>query len=434
MKRIIIILLVVLGFVKFTKSQTIAITEIMYNSDSTLQSKNWVELYNYGTASVNISNWILRDETAINFFTVPSATSIAAGSYLVLAQRLDTFMMVYPSVSNVIGSFEFGLDNTSGSVRIYDADDNLVKSVNYVDSLPWPNGADGLGPSLQINDETGDANDPTNWFAGCIGGSPGVAYTPCDYSIVVSEINYHSADDFDMKNWIELWNHTNNPINISNWKFRDNNINNIFTFPSSTTLDAGERLVICDSLPAMNSLWPFVSNIIGEFDFGLSNNGDGVRLYDASDKLQYSVRYDDELPWPADADGLGYTLELLSEGINPNLASSWFAGCPHGSPGSEFTLPCGVSIEETGLETNITVSPNPFSNSVHFTIHEHIVAGIEEIFIVNLFGQKIITLALANTFTWDGKDVAGNEVSDGFYLLLVRNKNGTFIQKEIAKQ
>lgn len=434
MKKIILVILAAFLTLQFLYAQSIAITEIMYNTDNTIESTSWVELYNYGSGTVDLSNWKLRDETAINVFTIPSSTDIGAGEYLVLSQWTDSFSLIYPTVTNVIGDFEFGLDNTSGSVRLYNAADVLIKSVNYIDSLPWPNAADGLGPSLQIDDYSASAADPANWFAGCVGGSPGAAYTPCDYAIVVSEINYNSAADFDMKNWIELWNHTNVAIDISGWKFRDSKMDNVYTIPEGTNLGAGERLVICDSLPAMNALWPYVTNIIGEFDFGLSNNGDAIRLYDSSDKLKYSVRFNDDAPWPVDADGDGYTLELEDAGTNPNLPASWFAGCPHGSPGSEFTLPCGVAVEELNTNSGVLhISPNPFSNIVTIYIENFGLQAVENVSVLNLYGEQVATFTAQPVLSWNGKDTGGNELATGIYFVHLLFTNGESTLQKIIK-
>ncbi|MBK6731711.1 MAG: hypothetical protein IPG60_12400 [Bacteroidetes bacterium] len=87
--------------------------------------------------------------------------------------------------------------------------------------------------------------------------------------------------------------------------------------------------------------------MIGEFTFSLSNGGDAVLLYDASFTLQFSVKYNDKLPWPIDADGDGYTLEFIEENDNPNIAENWIAGCPFGSPGIPFTFPCPTRQAET---------------------------------------------------------------------------------------
>ena len=47
-----------------------------------------------------------------------------------------------------------------------------------------------------------------------------------DNALVINEINYNSSDDFNPEDWVELYNPTDNTINISNWKFKDENDDN----------------------------------------------------------------------------------------------------------------------------------------------------------------------------------------------------------------
>lgn len=63
-------------------------------------------------------------------------------------------------------------------------------------------------------------NDPEqadSWFDGCIGESPGTAYSPCDDDILISEINYHSADIADAGDWFEIKNQLNTSVDLSGW-------------------------------------------------------------------------------------------------------------------------------------------------------------------------------------------------------------------------
>ena len=47
-----------------------------------------------------------------------------------------------------------------------------------------------------------------------------------------------------------------------------------------------------------------------------------------------AVEYDDEYPWPVEADGEGYTLELIHPSLDNSLAGNWLASILHyGSPG-----------------------------------------------------------------------------------------------------
>ncbi|MEZ5013394.1 MAG: CotH kinase family protein [Chitinophagales bacterium] len=322
-----------------TALETISITEFNYNSDDFNPSNDWVELHNYGNATVDLSGWTLSDETPFNNYVIPNEVTIEPNAYLVLVQTTDTFLMAHPGVTNYIGDFNFGFDNGGGTIKLKDNDGFIVKQINYEDTIPWPKGSDGYGPSNQILNELADENDPANWIAGCVLGTPGYAYTPCDYPILVDEINYNSLPGFNPGDWVEILNRGTENADISGWILRDANDGNQFIFPAGTILAPNGRLCVVDSMTSFTEHFPAVSNVTGESDFHFSNGGDAIRLYNTSGKIQYSIRYYDKVPWPTDPDGNGFTLENNNLSNNPNIPSDWVAGCLYGSPGTEFILP-----------------------------------------------------------------------------------------------
>lgn len=428
MRQIVFILLSPIFLVTtYLSAQTIGISEFMYHADTSAHSNDWVELYNYGNSPVNISGWKLKDENIDNTFIIPTSTTIDPGAYLVIAQSLDTFLMVYPDVTNVIGSFDFGFGNKSDQVRLLDASNTPIVEINYIDSLPWPSAADGMGPSLQIKSFDDDPNNPDNWFAGCVRGTPGTAYFPCDYPLVVSEINYNSAPFFKVGDWIELYNRSGAAIDLTGWQFRDQQ-DNIFEFPSGIILEDGERLVVSDSLDAITTAFPGLDNMIGEFTFSLSNGGDAVLLYDAAFTLQFSVKYNDKLPWPIDADGDGYTLEFVEENDNPNIPENWIAGCPFGSPGIPFTFPCPTLQAENININSIEIYPNPFADYLYLDLSELNVGIIQQCYITDLYGRIITDIPVDNSIVkWN------NTLASGIYLLHLIASDGTQYTQKIMR-
>jgi hypothetical protein len=156
----------------------LTISELNYNSDGANNSGDWVEFHNYGTQALDISGWKFKDEEDHHIFTFPTGTTIAAGAYLVLVEDTAAFTANFPAVTNKIGPMDFNLANGGEMVRVYDHEDDLYLSFTYQDLAPWPTTADGGGYTLELLSPTGNLNSGTNWFAGCIGGSPGRAYSP----------------------------------------------------------------------------------------------------------------------------------------------------------------------------------------------------------------------------------------------------------------
>ena len=151
--------------------------------------------------------------------------------------------------------------------------------------------------------------------------------------IVINEINYNSSDDFNPEDWIELYNSSESPINIGTWKLKDEANDHVFTIPENTILSAGDFIVLCKDTAAFENLFPEVDNFIGDLGFGLGGGGDMVRLFDSYEILMDDVEYDDEDPWPVEADGTGATLELIHPSLDNSLPENWIASEGFGTPG-----------------------------------------------------------------------------------------------------
>ncbi len=164
-------------FTGSTITPQLTISEFNYNSSSAYPADDWIELHNYGTSPLDISGWQLKDENDYNTFTFPVSTVIPPNGYLVVAEELAQFKIVYPLVTNVIGSLGFNFSNAGEQIRLLKNDGVVFKSFNFQDVSPWPSAPDGQGYTCELSSNTADLNVGASWFAGCIGGSPGVAFS-----------------------------------------------------------------------------------------------------------------------------------------------------------------------------------------------------------------------------------------------------------------
>ncbi|MDB4393530.1 lamin tail domain-containing protein [bacterium] len=110
-------------------------------------------------------------------FTFPQGTLIAPGQRLVIAANATAFAARYPGVA-IAGDYSSRLSNTREWVTLVDRDGNVIDSFRYNDISPWPESADGTGPSL-VRISPGSDLDPnlsTSWTSSpTSGGSPGAA-------------------------------------------------------------------------------------------------------------------------------------------------------------------------------------------------------------------------------------------------------------------
>ncbi len=162
--------------------QAVTISEINYRSTDVFPSTDWVELHNFGERSINLEGWYITDENSDHKWGILGSYDLPVDGRLVLASSISKFNNAYPGVQNVMGSFGFGLGSASDSVLLYDQNNILVAGLKYCSTKPWPTEPYDQGVTLELIDPYLDLCDPTNWFPGCIGGSPGTGFVRCDIS------------------------------------------------------------------------------------------------------------------------------------------------------------------------------------------------------------------------------------------------------------
>ncbi len=241
-------------------------------------------------------------------------------------------------------------------------------------------------------------------------------------TVVINEIMHSSSDEFDSGDWIELYNAAGYDIDISSWVLKDSDDDHEYIFPDGTELAAGAYLVVADDLEDFNGSYNKVSSLFGELGFGLSSNGDQVRLYTDSGAIIDSVEYLGESPWPAGAVATGYSMELENPMSDNSLGENWVVSLKvGGTPGTEN----GVSVskeEETELPSEIQLDqnyPNPFNPStrISFRLPQQ---SIVKLAVYDALGREVDVLvngvksAGSHSFTWN----SGSKASGVYFYVL----------------
>jgi hypothetical protein len=162
----------VFGYAKSSDIK-IVINEINYNSSPEKDTKDWVELYNAGSSSVNLKNWIISDTGPESGFTIPSDLVLIPDAFIVLCRNLTAFRKVFPTVKNAIGDLNFGLSSSGDDINLFDPQGNTVDFVKYSPNAPWPTDANGTGASIALISPSLDNNTGENWRSVIDGGTPG---------------------------------------------------------------------------------------------------------------------------------------------------------------------------------------------------------------------------------------------------------------------
>ena len=158
----------------FVKSDLLPllINEINYKSSEDFDSGDWIEIYNPNEIDLNVSSWSIKDNNNNNMYVFPEKTQISNKGYLVVAKDIDKFSSVHTDISNFIGDFDFGFGK-SDSVRLFSSNNELIDFVDYMNSDPWPECADGNGYSLELISPNLDNSLSNNWSCNNLYGSPG---------------------------------------------------------------------------------------------------------------------------------------------------------------------------------------------------------------------------------------------------------------------
>lgn len=150
------------------------INEINYNSADDFDTEDWVEFYNPGDTAFDLSGWMFKDEDDDHIFTFAAGTELPAQGYLVLCADTTMFKQLQPDVKNFIGNMDFGFAGSGELLRLFNPDGQLIDSVVYDDTAPWPVEPDGNGYTLELLDAGLDNSLAENWRASrIIGGTPG---------------------------------------------------------------------------------------------------------------------------------------------------------------------------------------------------------------------------------------------------------------------
>jgi hypothetical protein len=160
------VLLVLLGSISARGADTdIVINELMYHPPGEREDLQYIELLNRGREAVDLSGWSFQKGVRFEFPSV----SLPPGDLLVIARDTNAFAKHYGVTNGLLfGNFTGKLSHGGETVSLANRDRKLVDAVHYLDSAPWPHGADGYSPSLERICPAAATDEPANWAASSV--------------------------------------------------------------------------------------------------------------------------------------------------------------------------------------------------------------------------------------------------------------------------
>ncbi len=267
---------------------TIAITEVHYNPRNSQggSAAEFIEFFNYGTLPITMTNWSMD---GVNFI-FPAGFILQPGNRVVIASNENpaVFAAQYPGVIP-LGYFGGSLSNGGERLSLLDGKENIVCSVEFDDTLPWPTTPDNGGYTLEIIDPAGDPQAAANWRASqALAGTPGTAGTaPPAPQVIISEFlaKFRTAGAANPipSDFVEIHNPGPSAVDVSGWSMRASPGNIIApSFMPGTVIPAGGYLTFFDS--AVTTIPTYLTG-------SLEDNQGEIQLFNAAGQLQDGVRY-----------------------------------------------------------------------------------------------------------------------------------------------
>jgi hypothetical protein len=236
-----------------------AITEIMFKPAPRTDGKQleFIEIFNANPFPEDIGHYRLSGDVDYEF---PANTSMAGGSFLVLA-KVPADVEAYYGLSGVLGygrvqletntingssvvttNVANSLNGSGGTLRLVNSSGGVILEIPYSNKAPWPAGAHATGHSLVLARPSYGEGDARAWaISDSVDGSPGRLdpyWADPRRSVVINEFmagdNASAAAGF-----IELYNHSNQPADLSGCLLTDDPMVGKFPIPQGTVLPGG---------------------------------------------------------------------------------------------------------------------------------------------------------------------------------------------------
>lgn len=344
-----------------TGAPSVRVNELLSNPEGSDDDLEWVELYNGGAESFDLSGWVVRGATKStggSSNVLPEGTLLEAGAFLVVG-------------NGGIGTISLG--NGTGGDGVYlecnaAVVDTIIYGTSNSDALPDESGAVATllgavpseGVSLSRRVDGGDSDDPTaDWTSSSVNTPGAPNQTPqCNPAgsegLKVNEVMYDPSSDDSTNEFVELVNTGSVAIQLegfvleaakSSWGINA-------TLPAGAVIEPGAFFVIGGGTVTNEDY------SASKLDLGNGTDGDGVRILDCTgvvlDSMLYGGATGDGLEGDngstdvADKVSAGTSLGRFPDGADSDAHTDWF---PYSTPtpGSANADP---GAQDTGSDTD----------------------------------------------------------------------------------
>ena len=223
-------------------------------------------------------------------------------------------------------------------------------------------------------------------------------------NLVITKIHYHpmTPDGTGEKDreFIEITNVGDETADLTGVYFGGTGL--VYQFP------AGNRVLLANNMAVFKEEYGLTA--YDEYSRSLNNGGQRIELLNGYGNLIDEVTYSDIAPWPVEADGQGYFLQVIDPAGDNNDPANWQA--------AEMLR---TSVSSEAFEPRIEVYPNPTQRYININSN----SPIKAVTLMDFEGR--VLLQKQGTELSSQLNLAG--LKTAIYLLTVQTDNGIHTQK-----
>jgi hypothetical protein len=342
---------------------------------------NWsASLDFYGVNAAGDSIWASPGAACGTLPPPPAGDTIPPIATSALVQSASSVLITFNepvgvSAENV--SNYTGIGTVSTAVR-----DAQMTNVTLTLSTPLVNGNSYTLTVSSVADTAGNLMAAPQNFP--------VAFNSNVSDLLITEIMSNDLSNIDSLEYFEVYNNGSSVADLTGCAVTDG-ID--YTFPAGTSINPGEFLVVAKDSALVNSVFG-INGTHQWLSGGLKNSGEAIMIQNSLGDTLAFVDYDDNTPWPVEADGDGPSMEFCDKTANNNDGANWMISTQYvttfngdsifGTPGSDCKPDGFGSRNKNALM--VQLFPNPTNDIMNIVTESNDL----QLFIFDLNGRLVL--------------------------------------------
>ena len=200
-------------------------------------------------------------------------------------------------------------------------------------------------------------------------------------NLAINEIMFSDSLWTKDGDWVELINHSELQIDLSNWVLFVNDKS--YEIPENVSIDPNSYIILANNLEHFKKRYPNEDIDVIELKFSLTSFEESIYLYDKNSNIQDFVHYNNSSEWPLDIEY--HSIALTNPTLNNNSGENWGRSIQSGTPGEPNRFDLDTVVYSNNSE-KLKIGPNPIKNK--FNVYGDIL-NYSNIKIVDLTGRSI---------------------------------------------